>query len=95
MTAAKRQAPLSFSKATIVFLGDREQTKRFLVDCRRVAGMSQEQLATALHTHQSKVSRMEAGVRSGIDAYTRWAGAFGFKALIAIVPRGDEEETDG
>ncbi|MCH7544278.1 MAG: helix-turn-helix transcriptional regulator [Proteobacteria bacterium] len=74
-------------KSTYDALDDEFQLAKTLIEARKQAGLSQDQLARRMKTSQSYVARIESGqVRPSTKALERFARATGTRLKITFEP---------
>ena len=74
-------------KSAYAALDDEFQLEKTLIEARKQAGLSQDQLARRMKTSQSYVARIESGqVRPSTNALERFARATGTRLKITFEP---------
>lgn len=74
-------------KSAYAALDDEFQLAKTLIEARKQAGLSQDQLARRMKTSQSYVARIESGqVRPSTNALERFARATGTRLKITFEP---------
>jgi DNA-binding XRE family transcriptional regulator len=66
------------------------ELRKKLIDMRKKAGLTQEELACLLHTQKSNISRLENATTSNspkLSTIERYAHAVGYELEINFVPR--------
>ena len=66
------------------------QLRKKLIDLRKKAGLTQEELAQLLHTQKSNISRLENAATSNspkLSTIEQYAHAVGYEVEINFVPR--------
>ena len=76
-------------------LDEEFQLAKTLIEARKRAGLSQDQLAERMKTSQSYIARIESGkVRPSISALDRFAHATGTRLIITFEPADAKLGTD-